>query len=1582
MIWCYNQPKWFSQIVRSCTVRFPPSAKTFVLNAPLIFDTTNHTRYPIKLILDGSGNTIVQTVSGGKTQLFATNVDPTDLLKRRRLQDEEDWENEPDPDLDFRDLRDYQERNLKVARFEGSIDVPAKIGMKHSLEITNCTIMGFGDATRFGGAVVVSNLASFGLVGVKFSNNFARYGGALYVSNVGLVYIKNSVFYANRAASGGALAVQNCTSLYITGSTFESNRADYIGGGFYADTLAAVSIDKSNFKSNRAGSFGGGMSLYSIVAPNNASTTKIFDCSMSSNRAVYGSVLAMATIRAIALTNNTIFFNFASFGGGVYWLSTTMVPPIGLVDSNSFYNNFAPYGPDYSTEAVYMVPKPLTIRVVDYVNRDNLFATATLKDFYGQQVNDNSSLGTVGLTPGLPLHCGFNNYLAGLSGNVNSIMTRGVASFNFKSSCIPGGYFQLTYAVVVSRAPEMFPIYNAIVTVMAPVKKLTTDVQCSFRTCYVGEKFDFFTIAKDSCSKCVNGFSVEDNSDLHVTKCRPCPEGCESCNGAEVFLFPGTWRWNAASSTILFCPYPLGCKGGNATSQESCELGYHGPMCGICDWTFFPSPDGQSCRSCVGQSLITFPLIILCLILIFGVVLPAFFSLRKFAKKKKVSMGQALLLIVLGAPEDEDVFETAEDRRNRAARRSWISRFKIFSATYQIVVSSPSTFQVRTGPVFTEFLNSMKVVNFDFVSYIPLQCFQSFDYISSMLTSALGPFIAMGALALVAAVEFNGIYNNEPDRMRRRTRMEAARKRYISIFLMIISFVLTGITFKLFKIFDCFDVDPKREAGDGVDHRYLRVDTEVDCSTAKYRQGVQYAYIFIGIYPVAVPLLLFALIHVSKFEIIARGLRSRQMAIVDAIDDLSKEERRVMKRKARILREKFEKMEKAGGGIVDSITFLYEAYKPEFYFWEIVEIGRKLITTCVVALIAPGTPMQMTFSVIMVIIFIKFYAVCEPFRDDIDNVVAELGQYQIFFTFFCIMVMMMQSLGPPTSNELLYSLLDYFLVLVNLVVMVVLGYVMVTDSMKVHHDNDDDEEMEELNHKIKAGTEFSEKVSGRDISQILLALKRHPNILQQLGEKLKTAIPPEKRRKGVQLNLETLEKLGLVMASSAPRRNAVSFAHRDDWTELMKKKMPRRNASLLTPGALEDLYRRIAEAPSSEEGSSSVTSESDKSSDESSDAVRQGRGGAREQLEVNASSHATLKNIGISMKPIALRGRNDSDSEEDDDDGGSGGGGGKDSSSSDGSSLGSYQSESSISFDSAEFDNDGHARLRQLMLKPASDRDSGSGSTSGSGSGSGSEKSDDGGASLGLDNDKVDARSMRYNPAHGLGSGGSGDDDEDDGGDKSILRAQAAEAQLGAEVAATYKPPSALEISAQLPDHDNHAQLQELKEEQLRLGMAGDFDDEPDGEYYNASVSVPARLVIGRADDSDDGDDDDDASFLESIDRRQYVDPSSKVAAVAQAKRLLGGDVSVATGSSGDGLDSDGGSEFADDLRHFAARAEDDDAMGDVEYHQPPPPHPHGNDDDDGHSLASRRDEDLGDYQGMQEEDYPSDDSSTVGGGP
>ena len=118
----------------------------------------------------------------------------------------------------------------------------------------------------------------------------------------------------------------------------------------------------------------------------------------------------------------------------------------------------------------------------------------------------------------------------------------------------------------------------------------------------------------------------------------------------------------------------------------------------------------------------------------------------------------------------------------------------------------------------------------------------------------------------------------------------------------------------------------------------------------------------------------------------------------------------------------------ANTAFTEGIQFLWSAYKAEFWYWELIETYRRLSCTSVLAVFYVGTPLQCVFGTLLSIFYVKLYTSNKPYFDPFDNVMAEFGHYQIFFTFFSIYIVRLQSLG---TNIAAYFLVDALVVGLN-----------------------------------------------------------------------------------------------------------------------------------------------------------------------------------------------------------------------------------------------------------------------------------------------------------------------------------------------------------------------------------------------------------------------------------------------------------------------------------------------------------------------------------------------------------------------
>ena len=110
-----------------------------------------------------------------------------------------------------------------------------------------------------------------------------------------------------------------------------------------------------------------------------------------------------------------------------------------------------------------------------------------------------------------------------------------------------------------------------------------------------------------------------------------------------------------------------------------------------------------------------------------------------------------------------------------------------------------------------------------------------------------------------------------------------------------------------------------------------------------------------------------------------------------------------------------------------ALKFLYAAYKPSKWYWEIIETIRRLIMTAVLSVIKPGTSTQGVTSVLLSLLFIKLHNSNSPYHEMHDSSLAEYSHYIIILS--CFGAIVIQNSLLPSAYE---TFLGIFLVVFNI----------------------------------------------------------------------------------------------------------------------------------------------------------------------------------------------------------------------------------------------------------------------------------------------------------------------------------------------------------------------------------------------------------------------------------------------------------------------------------------------------------------------------------------------------------------------
>jgi hypothetical protein len=386
---------------------------------------------------------------------------------------------------------------------------------------------------------------------------------------------------------------------------------------------------------------------------------------------------------------------------------------------------------------------------------------------------------------------------------------------------------------------------------------------------------------------------------------------------------------------------------------------------------------------------------------------------------------------------------------------------------------------VAFPPQFAQYLDAMTVFNLNVMSVVPVNCANQgqYNFIDKLVMLTLAP-IGLSLLILLACVieytyrriSFQAAGGDDSDvQDMREKKLSKVIARYLTLFFLLTYLVLPFIATTLFRTFLCTDLDPNDEDSDP-DDLFLTADMRISCTSDYYKRGVAYAAVMIVVYVVGIPLMYLILLYRSRKEIKERFDPLEQPStpslpeVGEALDPSVGEQKGEEGFNEQSARKQVGAGDKVVGDSAASssakedqvvnqltlrhdhaardalmISFLYEAYEPQYWYWEVVETTRRLMLTAVLSVCGPGTSAQALLAVLLALMYIKLYGFYAPYLKDSDDIVGETGQFQIFLSFLGALVYQRHLLGEEWNNAV-----GALLILINTAVFFLFLYFAVT----------------------------------------------------------------------------------------------------------------------------------------------------------------------------------------------------------------------------------------------------------------------------------------------------------------------------------------------------------------------------------------------------------------------------------------------------------------------------------------------------------------------------------------------------------
>ncbi|EEY68021.1 uncharacterized protein PITG_18092 [Phytophthora infestans T30-4] len=205
------------------------------------------------------------------------------------------------------------------------------------------------------------------------------------------------------------------------------------------------------------------------------------------------------------------------------------------------------------------------------------------------------------------------------------------------------------------------------------------------------------------------------------------------------------------------------------------------------------------------------------------------------------------------------------------------------------------------------------------------------------------------------------------------------------------------------------------------DHYYLSLDRSNLCYEGTWLYYLPVSTTLIIFWVVGVPLLFWVIIYMKR----TRGMRDTLLLIQDPSQH-SLKQRLLFKMRLDIIdqgqvvdEEKIQLFETEmlthflcdrnlnEPSTVAQVGFIYHSYSARFWWFEVWDLGRKLLLNCIISLLAKAGANRVICGLVVLLVYLSVMLFYQPYKEPSDSALASLVHIQLFITLFCGLILKM-----------------------------------------------------------------------------------------------------------------------------------------------------------------------------------------------------------------------------------------------------------------------------------------------------------------------------------------------------------------------------------------------------------------------------------------------------------------------------------------------------------------------------------------------------------------------------------------------
>jgi hypothetical protein len=460
--------------------------------------------------------------------------------------------------------------------------------------------------------------------------------------------------------------------------------------------------------------------------------------------------------------------------------------------------------------------------------------------------------------------------------------------------------------------------------------------------------------------------------------CLPCPKECATCEAGAVTLIAG-WRLNESTAELLeaqlasaaatrghppktvfaFRCQPAvvksgGCSalplalGANASAKVGCKSPLRGALCGGCDEHYSKQEHGNT-RCLLCGSTDTFKAAI-------GLSLPVFVAIA----------------VTVALPVAAAVWQGRKHLKQ--LKKEVYTNGKILLGLAQVLTLLSDVLGLLFPQTPQRAMNGLSLLTLDVKQVFQLECHGVTWFHRWLTTTVLVPAV----VAVLVAMRWLMHRIWRTDTEREDTDMETARQSAVGAGFFATMLLYPKVSASIFTLLRC------RKLGSGEESWVLEADYDIQCSGTLYTYYKHIAMFLVVLVPVGVPAVLLSLLLLF-------GRRHRR----NFAGTTDRETMRELLPGA----EADTPADYAYSQLYASFSFCIDDFRPGCYWFEPVDLLRKLALTGLLQFVHRGTAAQVVCGCSVAVASLALQLILLPYRDPEANMLKALVDVQIFLTF-------------------------------------------------------------------------------------------------------------------------------------------------------------------------------------------------------------------------------------------------------------------------------------------------------------------------------------------------------------------------------------------------------------------------------------------------------------------------------------------------------------------------------------------------------------------------------------------------------